>query len=336
MSADSFKNALDFVAGVLDARRQAGLGLRASSHKLGELLEKCSGTPSSGAGPQEPRERASAAETRKPVSERVAGLPPLETASAPASGRVPTGGPAVSEVPAPDVAPAGDATGSDNGAVQLPPLPPDSGRSPAESLRVVKAGALVCRSCPELVACRSQVVFDEGTVGAQVLFISEAPGADEDREGRPFAGEADEILQKMLQAMGLSRSDAYFTSLVKCRPAMPGEPEASRSPSAVELENCLPYLAVQIATVKPKLIVAFGAGVLHALFGGKEPMGKMRSRWRELYGIPLMPTFHPSYLIRNRALSERRKVWEDLLQVMERLGLPISERQRAFFLPQTR
>ncbi len=176
------------------------------------------------------------------------------------------------------------------------------------------------------------MVFGQGSVGASLMIIGEAPGAEEDQEGRPFAGEAGELLEKMLKVMGLSMTEVYATSVLKCNPFVPGEPGAVRPPHPEELERCLPYLAAQISLVQPKVIVALGAGAMHALFGGRIPMGSLRSQWHEVQGIPVMPTFHPNYLLRNDDIRERRKVWEDLMQVMERLGLTVTERHRSFFL----
>jgi DNA polymerase len=199
-------------------------------------------------------------------------------------------------------------------------------------MELLRAGAIVCQRCPALAAARSQVVFGQGNPEAALMIVGEAPGAEEDQEGRPFAGEAGELLEKMLKAMGLLMGDVYATSVLKCHPFVAGEPGAVRSPQSEELERCLPYLAAQISIVRPKVIVAMGAGAMHALFGGRTPMGGLRSRWHEVQGVPVMPTFHPRYLLRNDDVRERRKVWEDLMQVMERLGLEVTARHRSFFL----
>jgi DNA polymerase len=167
------------------------------------------------------------------------------------------------------------------------------------------------------------------------MLVGEAPGPEEDREGKPFAGESGALLGKMLLAMGLSRENVFLTSALKCRPDVPSDEPGSRPPTAEELQRCLPYLAAQIAIVKPKVIVALGAGAMRALFGSTETVGKLRSRWHEIHGIPVMPTFHPSYLIRNSGNSEKRKVWEDLLQVLERLGRTVTDKQAGFFKSKT-
>lgn len=219
------------------------------------------------------------------------------------------------------------------GASALPPPLLQAGEGTvAERMAALRATAVGCTQCPNLAAARAQVVFGQGSVEAALMIIGEAPGAEEDQEGRPFAGEAGELLEKMLKVMGLSTAKVYVTSVLKCHPFVPGEPGALRPPHAEELERCLPYLAAQISLVQPKVIVALGAGAMHALFGGKTPMGSLRSQWHEVQGIPVMPTFHPRYLLRNDDVRERRKVWEDLMQVMERLGLTVTERHRSFFL----
>ncbi len=219
------------------------------------------------------------------------------------------------------------------GASLLPPPLALAGEgSAAQRMDALRAVAVGCTQCPNLAAARAQVVFGQGSMEAALMIIGEATGAEEDQEGRPFAGEAGELLEKMLKVMGLSMGEVYATSVLKCHPFVPGEPGALRPPHPEELERCLPYLAAQISLVQPKVIVALGAGAMHALFGGKTPMGSLRSQWHEVEGIPVMPTFHPRYLLRNDDVRERRKVWEDLMQVMERLGLTVTERHRSFFL----
>jgi len=215
------------------------------------------------------------------------------------------------------------------------PAIPECGPEDASEEKVAALGnrVLSCTLCPQLAATRAHVVFGEGDVRADLMFVGEAPGIDEDREGRPFAGESGALLDKMLVAMGFSRGSVYLTTVLKCRPHTLAGQSESRTPDFEELSRCAPYLAAQISMVKPKVIVAMGAGAMSALFGSKEVVGKLRSRWHELQGIPVMPTFHPTYLIRNQSNTEKRKVWEDLLQVLEKLGCEISEKQRGFFKP---
>ncbi len=216
----------------------------------------------------------------------------------------------------------------------FPQIPESSGEEASEQgLAAIRDAVLPCTLCPQLAATRIHAVFGEGAAAADLMLLGEAPGLEDDRAGHPFAGEAGALLDRMLIAMGLSRPQVYLTSVLKCRPDMPADDPSSRPPTFDELSKCAPYLAAQIAIVKPKVIVAMGAGAMRALFGSTETVGKLRSHWHDLQGIPVMPTFHPSYLIRNQSNTEKRKVWEDLLQVMERLGYGISEKQRGFFKP---
>jgi DNA polymerase len=213
----------------------------------------------------------------------------------------------------------------------LPTLPEEGSRE--VRLLALKESVVSCLKCEHLAASRRNVVYGEGAADAKLLFVSEAPGPDEDMQGRPFAGEAGALLDKMLQAMGLSRQQVYLTSVLKCRPDVPGDETGSRPPTILEMSSCAPYLASQISIIKPQVIVAMGAGAMRALFGSNETVGKLRSHWHDLQGIPVMPTFHPSYLIRNQSNTEKRKVWEDLLQVMERLNFEITDKQRGYFKP---
>jgi uracil-DNA glycosylase len=203
----------------------------------------------------------------------------------------------------------------------------------AESFDELRARVLVCTKCPHLVAFRHSVVFGVGNPRAEVMFVGEAPGADEDMQGEPFVGRAGELLTKIIQTMGYQRSEVYIANVLKCRPDIPPGTPGNRQPTPTEMATCLPYLRQQIELIQPKLMVALGGTAMRGLFGKDEPMKGMRGRWHEFGSIPVMATFHPSYLLRNQALSLKRQVWEDMLQVLERLGHPISERQKNYFLP---
>jgi uracil-DNA glycosylase family 4 len=191
---------------------------------------------------------------------------------------------------------------------------------------------LVCRKCPHLVAFRHQVVFGVGNPHAELMFVGEAPGADEDLQGEPFVGRAGELLTRIIQTMGFSRQDVYIANVLKCRPDLPPGKPGNRPPTTEEMATCLPYLRKQIALISPRVMVALGGVAMRGLLGMEQPMKSLRGRWHEFEGIPVMPTFHPSYLLRNQSLAEKRKVWEDMLLVLERLGQPITDRQRNFFL----
>jgi DNA polymerase len=140
------------------------------------------------------------------------------------------------------------------------------------------------------------------------------------------------LLTRIIKVMGFSRETVYIANILKCRPDTPGQHSGNRKPTADEMKTCLPYLLEQIDLIRPKVIVALGATAVEGLLGKSEAIGKLRGHFQMFRDIPLMPTFHPSYLLRNQASSEKRKVWEDMLQVMEKLGLPVSEKQRGYFL----
>jgi uracil-DNA glycosylase len=214
-------------------------------------------------------------------------------------------------------------------ASALPQSPVSSGR---EKLRQLQQAALACCKCPHLVAFRRQVVFGVGNPDAELMFVGEAPGADEDLQGEPFVGRAGELLTRIIQTMGFSREEVYIANVLKCRPDMPPGKSGNRPPTTEEMATCLPYLREQIALIQPKLMVALGGVAMRGLLGQEQPMKSLRGRWHQFAGIPVMPTFHPSYLLRNQSLTEKRKVWEDMLLVLERLGRPITTRQRNFFL----
>ena len=191
---------------------------------------------------------------------------------------------------------------------------------------------LACTKCAPLVAARKNVVFGVGNIDAELMFVGEAPGADEDAQGEPFVGRAGELLTKMIQAMGLKRESVYIANILKCRPDTPGQTSGNRKPTPEEMQTCIPYLHEQIDLIRPKVLVALGGTAVEGLLGKTTGITRLRGNWRAYRGIPLMPTFHPSYLLRNQSNSEKRLVWEDMLQVMEKLGLPISEKQRNYFL----
>jgi DNA polymerase len=201
-----------------------------------------------------------------------------------------------------------------------------------EALKELRERALVCMKCQNLAAARTNVVFGVGSADAQLMFVGEAPGVDEDRQGEPFVGAAGQLLTKIIQTMGLSRETVYIANILKCRPDTPGQASGNRKPTADEMRTCIPYLHSQIDIIRPKVLVALGATAVEGLLGQAGGISRLRGNWQEYRGIPLMPTFHPAYLLRNMALSEKRKVWEDMLLVMEKLDMPVSEKQRGFFL----
>jgi DNA polymerase len=208
---------------------------------------------------------------------------------------------------------------------------PPSSPEKSAAFAALRERALACVKCPNLAAARKNVVFGVGNIDAQLMFVGEAPGADEDLQGEPFVGAAGQLLTKIISATGLSRNDVYIANILKCRPDMPAGSTGNRKPTPDEMQTCIPYLHEQIDLIKPKVLVALGGTAMEGLLD-KSGITKLRGQWHEYRGIPLMPTYHPAYLLRNQAMSEKRRVWEDMLAVMEKLGMPISEKQRNFFL----
>lgn len=152
------------------------------------------------------------------------------------------------------------------------------------------------------------------------MFVGEAPGADEDATGVPFVGRAGQLLTKMIESgMGLTRSDVYIANVLKCRP--PG----NRNPEPAEIASCRPYLDAQIELVKPSVLVALGKFASQFLLETDEPISRLRGRWGSRRGIPVMPTYHPSFLLRQP--EKKKEAWEDLQQVLRKLGLPIPGRR---------
>jgi DNA polymerase len=191
--------------------------------------------------------------------------------------------------------------------------------------------ALACVKCPKLASSRQNVVFGVGSMDAALMFVGEAPGADEDAQGEPFVGAAGQLLTKIINTMGLQRSEVYIANILKCRPDMPAGSSGNRKPTPEEMQTCIPYLHEQIDLIRPRVLVALGGTAMEGLLN-KTGITKLRGNWHTYRGIPLMPTYHPSYLLRNQSPTEKRRVWEDMLHVMEKLGMPISEKQQKFFL----
>ncbi|MDI6845353.1 MAG: uracil-DNA glycosylase [Candidatus Saccharicenans sp.] len=172
---------------------------------------------------------------------------------------------------------------------------------------------LTCQACP-LYRGRTQAVPGEGNRQARLMFVGEAPGRDEDLQGRPFVGRAGQLLTKIIQAMGFSREEVYIANVIKCRP-----PE-NRTPKPDEVKACSPFLLRQIELVKPKVIVALGKVAVDFLLPGARSMSEVRGKFGQFQGIPVMPTFHPSYLVRNEGNKEiKRMVWEDMKKVLQLL-----------------
>jgi uracil-DNA glycosylase len=202
----------------------------------------------------------------------------------------------------------------------------------ADKLAAVNERVCVCVKCPHLASSRTQTVFGVGNPNADLMFVGEAPGAEEDAQGEPFVGRAGQLLTRIIKAMGFARGDVYIANILKCRPDTPRSSFGNRPPTPREMQTCRPYLMEQIDIIRPKVIVALGAVAVEGLLGTRAPMRELRGRWDSFNGTPLMITYHPAYLLRNQSPSEKRKVWEDMMQVLERLEKPISEKQRNYFL----
>jgi uracil-DNA glycosylase len=195
---------------------------------------------------------------------------------------------------------------------------------PACDRPVVLAGlareVAVCRRCPHLAETRTQTVFGTGKAETRLMFIGEAPGADEDRIGEPFVGRAGQLLTDMItKGMGLTREQVYIANILKCRP-----PE-NRNPTPEETENCFPYLEQQIAVIRPEFICLLGKVAVQAVLNTTQSMGKTRGKWHRYRGIPTLATYHPSYLL--RMPSAKKDAWEDLQMLMKEMGIVRPGRQ---------
>ncbi len=195
---------------------------------------------------------------------------------------------------------------------------------------------LACEVCRAQRLDAEPIIFGSGPPDADLFFCGHAPGADEVAAGEPFAGDAGTLLTKMIQAMQLSREAVYLADIVKWRPHQASS-MTTRLPTPEELDFCLPYLRAQIEIIRPKVIIALGNTTLCGLIGPDpdRKFGSVRGQWSEFAGIPMMITFHPAYLQNNGTRQTKRAAWEDCLQVMEKAGLPISEKQRGYFLPKS-
>ncbi len=183
-----------------------------------------------------------------------------------------------------------------------PPMAEDK----IDSLDKLQSKVHKCKKC-KLEKSRTNVVFGEGSAKSGLMIIGEAPGEEEDRQGKPFVGRAGQLLTKIIEAIHLKRQDVYIANALKCRPPF------NRNPDESELENCREYLKAQIHFIKPKAILCVGKFAVRTLLASEEPISKLRGKWTEFLGVPLMPTFHPAYLLRNP--SAKKLVWKDVLQV---------------------
>ena len=181
---------------------------------------------------------------------------------------------------------------------------------------------------------RETMVFSTGNPDARVMLVGEAPGYQEEREREPFVGPAGQKLNDILKAMGLSREEVYISNIVKFRPATANQSTNNRKPTQEEMAVCMPFVRAEIGIIQPQLIVALGGTAAEGLLGLEGTVTSMRGKWHDFDGTPTRVTYHPSYLLQSGGSNPvKRQVWEDMLTVMEKLGLSISEKQRGFFLP---
>lgn len=207
----------------------------------------------------------------------------------------------------------------ESGVDALPYAEPDPGVAvlsrdpvaPSDGLEKLRSELHDCGRCA-LGATRTNLVFGVGNPRARVMFVGEAPGRDEDLKGEPFVGEAGQLLTKIIQAMGFARDDVYICNVLKCRPPN------NRNPQPDEIEQCEPFLLRQVRAVGPEVIICLGTFATHTLLKTREPISKLRGQFHDYNGIPLMPTFHPAFLLRNPGM--KREVWSDVQQVMKRLS----------------
>uniref|UniRef100_A0A831UE24 Type-4 uracil-DNA glycosylase n=1 Tax=Geobacter metallireducens TaxID=28232 RepID=A0A831UE24_GEOME len=207
------------------------------------------------------------------------------------------------------------------GAPSAPPAPvaEPPAASAGETLDDIRRDLGECVRCG-LAKTRTNLVFGVGNPRARLVFIGEAPGRDEDLKGEPFVGEAGQLLTKIIQAMGFSRDEVYICNVLKCRP-----PE-NRNPHHDEIERCAPFMLRQVRAIGPEAVVALGTFAAQTLLATKEPISRLRGRFHDYHGIPLMPTFHPAFLVRYP--ERKREVWEDMKQVMALLGKEVATKKR--------
>ncbi len=223
--------------------------------------------------------------------------------------------------------------------VKLPPPPVVTLPEGEKAARWAALHALAASDpvCVSNVRAGKKIAFGSGSLEAKIFFVGDAPGAEEELAGEPFVGPSGQLLTKMIAGMGLKREDVFICNVLCWRPAVPvaagAEQLENRAPTTEEMGYCLPYLRAAVELVQPELIVALGGAAAQGLLGAKfTKLADARSQWHDFAGHPVMVTYHPSYLLRSNSTKSKRAVWDDLLKVMERGELPISPKQRGYFL----
>ena len=265
--------------------------------------------------------------------------PPTRTSPAPAP-TVPATAPVTREATSPSTDPSSKETCASiqEAPPSRPPVTAAEPLSKEDLLAGLAREAEGCQRARDLGSLRDTMVFAVGNPNADIMFIGEAPGAEEEKQREPFVGPAGQLLTKIIQAMGLRRSEVYISNVCKFRPKIEdGRPQGSRNraPTVGEMLSCQSYILAEINIVKPRVIVCLGATASTGL-GIEGTVGKLRGTVAEWRGIPRVVTYHPSYLLRQESedgggLREKRLVWEDMMRVMEVVGLPISAKQRGYF-----
>ena len=285
-----------------ELKRQKAAGVRRVSITADSLtaLKALAGTPAAQAAPTPAKPSAAPA----PASIRPA-VTPVAAAPKPAV--------VVSAAPLPDA-----------------PIFTLAAGTKAERLQALRQLIDACAETKKHLSAPQRPLLGHGSLDAKVVFVGEAPTIVEMEAGQAFAGESGELLQKILSAAAINPADCYFVPVMVWRPEPPTQ-YGKRPPTAREIAFNLPYLRAQIDVVAPRAVVALGAQAFEALHGRTPSITQARGQWFDLGGVPLLPTFHPNYLLHTPSASAKRTVWEDFLLLMEKLGLPISEKQRAFF-----
>ena len=206
-----------------------------------------------------------------------------------------------------------------------------SGSSAKEKIASLKRQVAKWPAVLALADLRKTMVFSVGNPEADIMLVGESPGYDEERLGEPFVGKAGQKLDGILKAMGVERNNTYITNILKFRPAMPNQTTNNRQPTSEELAAFMPFIQEEIKVVAPKVIIALGGTAAQALLASEESVVNMRGEFHDCDGVPLRVTYHPSYILHNEATSEKRKIWEDMLAVMDLLQMPVSEKQRGYF-----
>lgn len=280
---------------------------------------------------------AGAAPSVTPAS-RLASASVVTPARGPSGGAVRAG---TTSGPEPRLGPASDETSPSASALPPPPSVVLPTGTKAERMAALRERVFADPVCRERVRPGKKLVVGTGSLEARLFFCGEAPGAEEEIQGEPFVGPAGQLLTRMIQGMGVRREDVYIGNIMNWRPDLPTEQGreqlGNRPPTTGELLYCLPFLRAQIEIVAPDVIIALGSTAAQGLLGAGsfKALGEVRGRWHEFAGRPVMVTYHPSYILRNGSNRSKRAIWEDLLLVMERAGLAISERQRGYFLDRT-